>query len=129
LILEDGIPTRPSGFCNTNQLIEVNAEQAQSIEVIRGPANALFGSNALHGIVNVLMPEPGTAGQGHAGIELGSNNYFRARATLPFKSGAPKLVVRGRPIRTGNDGDQSEAGYRRFHHRVQRIRKRESQPD
>ena len=29
------------------------------VEVIRGPGNALYGSNALHGIVNVLVPGPG----------------------------------------------------------------------
>ena len=58
LFLEDGIPIRPAGFCNVNGLLEANTEQAQSIEVIRGPANALYGSNALHGITNVLMPMP-----------------------------------------------------------------------
>lgn len=109
LILEDGIPTRPSGFCNTNQLIEVNAEQAQSIEVIRGPANALFGSNALHGIVNVLMPEPGSGGHAHASVELGSNNYVRARATLPFDSDAPWIAA----VNYADDGGfRSDSGYR-----------------
>ena len=56
LFLENGIPIRPAGFCNVNQLFEIDTEQAQSIEVIRGPGNAMYGSNALHGIVNVLMP-------------------------------------------------------------------------
>ncbi|MEE9510896.1 MAG: TonB-dependent receptor, partial [Gammaproteobacteria bacterium] len=35
LILEDGIPTRPAGFCNVNQLFELDVEQAQTIEVVR----------------------------------------------------------------------------------------------
>jgi outer membrane receptor protein involved in Fe transport len=109
LILEDGIPARPSGFCNTNQLIEVNAEQASSIEVIRGPANALFGSNALHGVVNVLMPEPADAGQPYAGIELGANDYVRARTVFPFRSGAPWIAA----INYADDGGfRSEASYR-----------------
>ncbi|WP_317929523.1 TonB-dependent receptor [Halioxenophilus sp. WMMB6] len=56
LMAEDGIPLRPAGFCNINELFEAHSEQAQSIEVIRGPANALFGSNALHGVVNVIGP-------------------------------------------------------------------------
>ena len=84
LILEDGIPTRPAGFCNTNQLIEVNSEQARAIEVQRGPGSALFGSNALHGIVNVLMPEPGDASLAGAALEFGANDYVRAGALLPF---------------------------------------------
>jgi iron complex outermembrane receptor protein len=61
LLLEDSIPVRPTGFCNVNQFIELVTEQAASVEVIRGPGNALFGSNALHGVINVLMPQPGTA--------------------------------------------------------------------
>ena len=58
LFLEDGIPSRPAGFCNVNQLFELNLAQARAIEVIRGPGSSLYGSNALHGIINVLMPSP-----------------------------------------------------------------------
>ena len=32
LYLEDGLPIRPAGFCNVNNLFEVNGEQAGSIE-------------------------------------------------------------------------------------------------
>ena len=59
LPLEDGIPVRPASFCNVNQFIELYPEEARAIEVIRGPGNALYGSNALHGTLNVLMPVPG----------------------------------------------------------------------
>jgi iron complex outermembrane recepter protein len=41
LFLENGIPIRPTGFCNVNELFEVNSEQAQSIEVLRGPAGVV----------------------------------------------------------------------------------------
>ena len=41
LFLENGIPIRPTGFCNVNELFEVNSEQAQSIEVLRGPVGAV----------------------------------------------------------------------------------------
>ncbi len=68
LILEDGMPLRPAGFCNVNDLFEVNTEQAQAIEVLRGPASALYGANALHGIVNILSRDQ--AGLGKPGIGL-----------------------------------------------------------
>ena len=48
LILEDGIPVRPNGFCNVNGLFETQTEIASSLEVIRGPASARYGSNAMH---------------------------------------------------------------------------------
>ena len=38
-LLEDGIPLRPQGFCNINNLFELNLEQAQAIEVWRGPVS------------------------------------------------------------------------------------------
>jgi len=58
LYLEDGIPIRPAGFCNINNLFEVNGEQAASIEVWRGPASAVLGGNALYGAINVLTDLP-----------------------------------------------------------------------
>ena len=81
LVLEDGIPVRPRNFCNINHFIEVGTELAQAVEVIRGPANALLGSNALHGVVNVLMPGPDASGES-AALEFGANDYWRIRGLL-----------------------------------------------
>ena len=36
---------------------QVEAGEAQRIEVIRGPASVLYGSDALGGVVNVITPE------------------------------------------------------------------------
>ena len=58
LYLEDGIPLRSSGFANVNGLFEAHPEQAGRIEVIRGPGSALYGSNAVHGLINVLTLAP-----------------------------------------------------------------------
>lgn len=54
LFLEDGIAVRPAGFCNVNQLFEINTEMADGLEVVRGPGSVLYGSNAMHGVINVL---------------------------------------------------------------------------
>ncbi|MDH3533463.1 MAG: TonB-dependent receptor [Gammaproteobacteria bacterium] len=109
LFLEDGIPIRPAGFCNVNSLFEINTEQAQAIEVIRGPGNALYGSNALHGIVNVLMPSPDSQRTPGAAVELGANNYFRGRASLPFAPEAPWLAS---VVYTDDGGFRDDTGYR-----------------
>ena len=58
LVLEDGIPIRPVGTCNVNELFEVNVEQAAAVEILRGPGSALYGSSAVHGIINVIPPRP-----------------------------------------------------------------------
>ena len=39
--MQDGIPLRPQGFCNINNLFELNFEQASALEVWRGPASAV----------------------------------------------------------------------------------------
>jgi len=78
LIMENGVPLRPAGFCNVNELFEANTEQARRIEVIRGPGTAVYGANALHGIVNIIDPaEPGAPTT--IGLEGGPHDYVRGR--------------------------------------------------
>ena len=58
LFLEDGIPIRSTGFFNHNALYEINIPQAGGVEVVRGPGTALYGSEAIGGVVNVLTRAP-----------------------------------------------------------------------
>ncbi|MGJ8564455.1 MAG: TonB-dependent receptor [Alphaproteobacteria bacterium] len=53
LYLEDGVPLRAAGFANVNGLFEVGTEFAASVDVIKGPGPATYGSNAVHGLVNI----------------------------------------------------------------------------
>ena len=50
MVAENGIPVRSHGFCNVNEMFDAHAENAERIEVIRGPGSAFWGSNALHGL-------------------------------------------------------------------------------
>jgi outer membrane receptor protein involved in Fe transport len=93
LPLEDGIPVRPAGFCNINQFIELYSEEARAIEVIRGPGNALYGSNALHGTLNVLMPVPARGDAPHLSLEAGANDFLRGGLLLPTAADAPWLAA------------------------------------
>ena len=77
LLLENGIPIRPAGFCNVNNLFEVNTEQAAAVEVVRGPGSALFGGNALHGVINAVTR---TSAEGWSGsVEAGPYDYAQVR--------------------------------------------------
>jgi len=58
LVLEDGVPIRAPGFANVNQLFEASLDFAERVEVVRGPGSALYGSNAVHGLVNVITLPP-----------------------------------------------------------------------
>jgi outer membrane receptor protein involved in Fe transport len=79
LFLENSVPIRPTGFCNVNELFEVNTEQAQSLEVLRGPGTALYGSSAMHGIVNVLQSTPEQLPAGAVALDLGPSDYVRTK--------------------------------------------------
>lgn len=80
LFLEDGVATRSAGFANNNGLSELNLAQANEIEIIRGPASAIYGSNAVHGVINVLTKAP----RDEAGISLilGPNSRRQLQGTL-----------------------------------------------
>jgi len=59
LFLEDGLPIRTSGLFSNNALIEINTAAIQQIEVIKGPASALYGAEAIGGVVNFIhAPRP-----------------------------------------------------------------------
>ena len=64
LYLQDGVPLRAAGFSNVNGLFEAQMELARSVEVFKGPGSVLYGSNALHGLVNVISRAPGETHRG-----------------------------------------------------------------
>ncbi len=92
-VSQDGIPVRAAGFCNVNQLFEANTEQAQAIEIIRGPGSVLFGANALHGAINVINPalsgEPG----GVISVDAGPNEYGRLNFGMNTEEGEHQFGV------------------------------------
>ncbi|GGD51216.1 TonB-dependent receptor [Lacimicrobium alkaliphilum] len=104
LIAEDSIPTRASGFCNANQLFEINSEQAGSIEVIRGPGSSWYGSNAVHGIINVISPMPAES-TSLLSVETGPDSFLRGK----FRVGNDNLLLYGNASHDG--GYQNESGY------------------
>lgn len=56
--LEDGIPIRPLGVFNHNSLNELNLAGAERVEVVKGAASSLYGSNAVGGAVNFITARP-----------------------------------------------------------------------
>src|SRR5574343_1967663 len=78
LYLEDGVPTRSTGFFNHNALYEVNLPMAGGIEISKGPGSALYGSDASGGVGNGLTRKPPTGPEVESSIETGSYGWSRA---------------------------------------------------
>ena len=87
LVAEDGIAARATGFCNVNQLFDINTEQAGSIEVLRGPGNEVHGSGAMHGVINVLSLAPTQEREQSLSLEGGPHDYGRIKYTYSNTEG------------------------------------------
>jgi len=73
LYLEDGIPLRSPGFSNVNGLMESTIEIGERTEVIRGPGSVLYGSNAVHGLINVITEKDNLNYNNKINLRAGKN--------------------------------------------------------
>src|SRR5215213_6801915 len=111
LYLEDGVPTRSTGFFNHNALYEVNLPQAGGLEVLKGPGTALYGSDAIGGVVNVLTRAAPVTPTFDATVEGGQFGYARVLATGGFTKGVNG--VRADLNVTHADGWRDQGGFKR----------------
>ena len=88
LFMEDGIPLRAASFGNNQGLSVAHFEQAGGIEVVRGPGSALYGSNAVHGLFNVLSRAPSETLERTLDITAGSDDLYKLRGSVSDTVGA-----------------------------------------
>ena len=70
-----------------NALFEIHHETAEAIEIVRGPGSAKYGSNAVHGLINVIQGEPTFADSLEARLSGSTLNKYRADLTGNLSSG------------------------------------------
>jgi outer membrane receptor protein involved in Fe transport len=101
---EDGLPIRPTGLCNVNQLFEVNTEQADGLEIWRGPGTVFYGSNAMHGVINSLSADIRRIS---ISLETGRHDYQRIKLGLRQEQGAHQWQVAANGVKDGGFKDNS----------------------
>jgi len=77
LYLEDGLPIRPPGIFQANAPIEINQLAISSIEIVRGPASSIYGSEAAGGVINFISQRPTVMPSGKIGIQFDQFGYER----------------------------------------------------
>lgn len=95
LYMEDGIPIRTTGDFNHNALIEINGAALRNIEIIRGPASSLYGSEAVGGAVNFITASPTLVPTARIQAEASNQGYRRTDFSLSNTLGETGLYIGG----------------------------------
>ncbi len=86
---------------------------AERIEVVRGPASVLYGSNAMGGVINIVtrkIQEDGV--KTHVNLGYGSYNSLQTEATNRVKAGRFSSIVSASYNRT--DGHRADMGFEQY---------------
>jgi iron complex outermembrane receptor protein len=121
LYMENGVPTRATGFFNHNALYEINLPQADRVEVVKGPMTALYGSDAIGGMINVMSRAPGDVAPLEVSIEGGSFGFARVLAAASHATARGGVMAELNATRTDGWRDGTaydrESGTLRWDHR------------
>lgn len=86
---------------------------AERVEVVRGPASVLYGSNAMGGVINILTNKHREDGvRNHARLAYGSFNTLTTEVSSRFRRKGFSSVVTGSYNRT--DGHRARMGFEQY---------------
>ena len=96
LVLQDGNRIGGLGFESGDHAEPINVLNVERIEVVKGPATLLYGSNAIGGVVNAVTGHDSA----HKGINgyltgLGGSNRGQAAGSAGIEFGTETLAVLG----------------------------------
>lgn len=69
-------------FSNSFELERLSAAMIERIEIIRGPASVLYGSDALGGVVNIITKQPVEGFEVDLDVQYGANDHGEAQQTM-----------------------------------------------
>ena len=86
---------------------------AERVEVLRGPASVLYGSNAMGGVINIVTRKMQQDGiRTHANVGYGSYNTLQSEVTNRIRKGRFTSIVSGSYNRT--DGHRKEMEFEQY---------------
>ena len=109
LILEDGVRTGDLSSSSGDHGVTIDPNGAERIEIVRGPATLLYGSNAVGGLVNVITPHESyrdslvDSTRAQLSVDAGSaNSQAGTNANLQHAQGNLLIWAGGSTRRTGD---------------------------
>ena len=89
LIAIDGVPVYDvSGVTSSFDIRSIPIENIERIEILKGSQSTLYGSDAIAGVINIIMRKGTKKASPSLLMSYGSYNTFRANASINGKSGA-----------------------------------------
>ncbi|WP_310992381.1 TonB-dependent receptor [Aequorivita marina] len=114
LYLEDGLPIRPTAVFNHNALLETNQTTFQRIEVLKGPASSIYGSDAIGGSFNFITKNPTRDFSSNIGFEINDMGLKRYELELSqYTNDAFGLYLGGHYVERKN-GPIQHSDYEKF---------------
>ncbi len=114
LYVEDGLPIRPTAVFNHNALLEMNDVAFSRLEVLKGPASSIYGSEAIGGSFNFITKDPTKDVSGGVGFQI--NDMGLTRYDLEFSRYAGENVgfYIGAQYVQRKDGPVQHSDYEKF---------------
>ena len=100
-VLLDGVPLNQPG--GSIDLANLTTDNIDRIEILRGPASVLYGSDAVTGVVQIFTRK-GDAMPTRVGAELRAGTYGSSAAAFDVAGGTEKLSYSARLSRFFSDG-------------------------
>lgn len=86
LVLIDGVPVNKADGGSVNWNL-ISTGDVERIEVVKGPGSALYGGNAMGGVINIVNMRPTKKLEGNASIDYGTYNTQGIKARLAGRVG------------------------------------------
>ena len=108
LVIIDGVrlndPSTSRG--GSYDLSSLELGDIERIEVIRGAASAIYGADAIGGVINIVTKRGGAGPlQGSVGAGAGGQGYRKAQASLAAGSSAAQFALSAAKLKDGREGD------------------------
>jgi len=93
MILVNGLPVKPSAVTGMPVSAQLPVRQAERIEIIYGPAAAVYGADAVSGVINIITREADKGTFVTGDISLGQLDYRSGNFMVGGKTGKNKNIM------------------------------------